>query len=542
MIIWSSIKTAKEETTLEKKFNITGTCIPERHYMVDINGKLEKIVKLINDEEYFVINRPRQYGKTTTLYMLERTFAEKEDYLIISISFEGIGDLVFESEERFAGAFIDIIADSLFFQSESLANYLEDEKDNLKSFNELSRFLTKFIRKNNKKVILLIDEVDKSSNNQLFLSFLGMLRNKYLLRNTGKDVTFHSVILAGVHDVKSLKSKIRPEEEQKYNSPWNIATDFNVDMSFSKDEIGTMLQNYTNNTGVKLDIEYFSEKLHFYTSGYPFLVSKLCKIIDEDIMDKEKLEWEEEYLEKAVKQILGESNTNFDSLIKNLENNSKLKELIYKIIIEGDVITFNKDNPLITLGVTYGFFKSEEGKLKIQNRIYEQRIYDYMSSLIETSTNLSFNNEKANFIKTDGSLDIKKVLLKFQQFMKHEYSEKREAFLEEDGRLLFLAFLSPIINGTGFAFKEVKGGEEKRFDVVITYEKKMFILELKIWYGEEYHKKGQLQLAEYLEQYGMDEGYLLIFDFRKKTGLAGKAEETIINVNGKNKRLLEVYC
>ena len=158
-------------------------------------------------------------------------------------------------------------------------------------------------------------------------------------------------------------------------------------MSFSKDEIGTMLHDYTNSTGVKLDVEYFSEKLYFYTSGYPFLVSKLCKIIDEDIMDKEKLEWEEEYLEKAVKQILGESNTNFDSLIKNLENNSKLKELIYKIIIEGDLITFNKDNPLITLGVTYGFFKSQGGKLKIQNRIYEQRIYDYMSSLIETSTN-----------------------------------------------------------------------------------------------------------------------------------------------------------
>ncbi len=56
--------------------------------------------------------------------------------------------------------------------------------------------------------------------------------------------------------------------------------------------------------------------------------------------------------------------------------------------------------------------------------------------------------------------------------MKHEYSRKREAFLEEDGRLVFLAFLSPIINGSGFAFKEVKGGEEKRFDIVITYNKK----------------------------------------------------------------------
>jgi len=70
------------------------------------------------------------------------------------------------------------------------------------------------------------------------------------------------------------------------------------------------------------------------------------------------------------------------------------------------------------------------------------------------------------------------------------------------------------LNGTGFAFKEVQGGEERRFDIVITYNKKMYILELKKWNGEVYHKKGLIQLGEYLEQYGLDEGYLLIFDFR----------------------------
>jgi hypothetical protein len=530
---------------LGKKFNITGTCIPEKHYMVDINGKLQKIIKLIDDEEYFVINRPRQYGKTTTLYMLERTLAKKDDYLVMSISFEGIGDVVFETEQRFIKAFIEILADSLFFQYDSLAKYVEDEKDNVKSLNELSRFLTKFIIKCDKKVILMIDEVDKSSNNQLFISFLGFLRNKYLLKMQGKDKTFHSVILAGVHDVKSLKLKIRTDEEHKYNSPWNIASEFNVDMSFSKQEIGTMLEDYVSSTGVKLDGEYFSEKLYFYTSGYPFLVSKLCKIIDENIMDKDKLEWKEEYIEKAVKELLNESNTNFDSLIKNLENDEELYNFVKRIILDGEELTYVETDVIVNLCTTYGIIKKEKGNCKINNRIYEQLIYNHMMMKAirkDKNSSMSHYNYKANFINEDGMLNIEKVLYKFQEFMKHEFSEKREAFLEEDGRLIFLAFLSPIINGTGFAFKEVKGGEEKRFDIVITYEKKMFILELKIWYGEEYHKKGQLQLGEYLEQYGLEEGYLLIFDFRKKTGLAGKAEETMINVAGKNKRLLEVYC
>ncbi|MEL7597831.1 MAG: AAA family ATPase, partial [Clostridiaceae bacterium] len=141
------------------------------------------------------------------------------------------------------------------------------------------------------------------------------------------------------------------------------------------------------------------------------------------------------------------------------------------------------------------------------------------------------------FINTDGSLDVRKILIKFQEFMKHEYSKNREAFLENDARLVFLAFISPIINGVGFAFKEVTGGEEKRFDIVITYKKKMYILELKIWHGEEYHKKGLVQLGQYLEQYNLEEGYLLIFDFRKEENKDRESEDIEIN----SKKIFSVW-
>ncbi|MBE6058143.1 AAA family ATPase [Clostridium sp.] len=527
---------------MEKRFNVTGTCIPEKHYMVDISNKLDSILKLVNNEEYFIINRPRQYGKTTTLYMLERYLNKFKDYLVISISFEGIGDLIFEDEKIFSKEFLQIMSDSLFISNETLSKYLEEQKTHVENFIDLSRIITKFIIKAKRKVVLMIDEVDKSSNNQLFLSFLGLLRNKYLLRNVGKDYTFHNVVLAGVHDVKTLKLKIRADEEHKYNSPWNIASDFHVEMSFSIDEIKTMLDDYVENKKVDLDKEYFAEKLYFYTSGYPFLVSKLCKIIDEKIMNQNELKWEKEYLELAVKELLNESNTNFDSLIKNIENNKELSELVDNLLIKGIQLNFNIHNPDINLGYLYGILRNEKGNLKINNRIYEQLIYDYRISKIQTSSNFINYNSKENFIDSNGDLNIKKVLLKFQDFMKHEYSQKREAFLEEDGRLVFLAFLSPIINGNGFAFKEVKGGEEKRFDIVITYNKKMYILELKIWRGEEYHKKGLIQLGEYLDQYGLEEGYLLIFDFRKAASLIGIVEETYVDIEDHSKKIIEVYC
>jgi len=529
---------------MEKEFNITGTCIPSMHYMVDTSNKLDKTMKLINKAKYFIINRPRQYGKTTTLYMLERLLNEDSEYLVISISFEGIGDLIFEEERMFTKGFLNLIERTLFIDHEDLSEFIGTQKNSVETMDDLSYFLTKFVLKTKKKVVLMIDEVDKSSNNQLFLSFLGMLRNKYLLRNAGKDYIFHSVILAGVHDVKSLKIKIRPEEEQKYNSPWNIASDFDVDMSFSVEEINTMLEDYLRNKHVKLDMDYFAERLYFYTSGYPFLVSKLCKIIDEKIMAEDELKWEKEYMDLAVKEILKDDNTNFDSLIKNIENNKELYDFVGKIVLNNEIISFIKTDSIINIGSIYGILKEENGNCKINNKIYEQLIYDHMMMKVirkDKESTMSQYNYKSNFINENGDLDVKKILEKFQQFMKHEYSEKQKTFLEADGRLLFLAFISPIINGTGFAFKEVQGGEEKRFDIVITYNKKMYILELKIWRGEEYHKNGIEQLAQYLEQYGLDKGYLLIFDFRKTEKSSGKVEESIFPFGGKNKSIVEVY-
>lgn len=48
-----------------KRFRTTGVCNPSIQYMVDISDKVKEAKKLVEDNEYFIINRPRQYGKTT---------------------------------------------------------------------------------------------------------------------------------------------------------------------------------------------------------------------------------------------------------------------------------------------------------------------------------------------------------------------------------------------------------------------------------------------------------------------------------------------
>ncbi|EJO5347720.1 AAA family ATPase [Clostridium botulinum] len=515
---------------MKKRFNVTGTCIPEKHYMVDIFNKLESILKLVNNEEYFIINRPRQYGKTTTLYLLNRYLKTSSEYIPIKISFEGIGDLIFQDEKIFSKEFLQIMSDSLLLNNEILSQYLEEQKPYVENFSDLSRVITKFIIKAKRKVVLMIDEVDKSSNNQLFLSFLGMLRNKYLLRNEGEDYTFHSVVLAAVYDIKTLKLKIRANEEHKYNSPWNIAVDFDVNMSFSPEEISTMLIEYSKDNKLNMDIKEISKEIYLFTNGYPFLVSRICQIIDEKINKDNKNLWDKSKVKQAVKIINEEVNTLFESIVKNLENNHELYELTKRILVDGEQIVFNPLDPTIGIGITYGIFKKGENGVEISNKIFEEIMYNYMISKIRTSAkNMSLYNVKSSFIKENGELNIEKVLQRFQQFMKEQYSSKDREFLEHHGRLLFLAFIKPIINGVGFDFKEVQISEEKRLDLVIIYNSFKYIIEMKIWRGLKYHEDGVKQLCDYLDIHDLKKGYLLIFNFNKNK----EFKEDRINIEDK---------
>ncbi len=469
---------------------------------------------LIEQGTYFTINRPRQYGKTTTLHFLTERLNKLEEYLPVALNFQGIDEQWHQSDRAFAKMFVSQIANFFEFMDKETYSFLLEEKKIIEDMDSLSKVITRLVRKLSRKLVLLIDEVDASSNYEPFLSFLGMLRTKYLGRMMPQHATFYSIVLAGVHDIKSLKYKLRNPEAAQYNSPWNIAIDFEVDMSFNSAEIAPMLEQYCEAEGATMDVPAIAERLHYHTAGYPFLVSKLCKnIADKILPQREDKQWTSDDVERSVQLLLLENNTNFDSLIKNLENHKDLYDLVFRLIIDGAKVAFNPDNPAIQKGVLYGIFQ-RNGNLKIHNRVYEQRIYNYMSSKVEIKLKTENYNYENQFYLANNELDVEKILVKFQQFMHEQHSHRDQDFLERQWRLVFLAFLKPIINGGGHDFKEVEISAEKRLDVVITFFEHKYIVELKRWYGEQFHQEGLQQLADYLDRQNAQKGYLVIFEQR----------------------------
>ena len=71
------------------------------------------------------------------------------------------------------------------------------------------------------------------------------------------------------------------------------------------------------------------------------------------------------------------------------------------------------------------------------------------------------------------------------------------------------------------------------------YLGKQYVIELKIWRGNEYNKRGEKQLAEYLEYYHLEKGYLLSFNFNKNKKIGLKEVEADKSISEELKQEIE---
>lgn len=499
-----------------RRFNITGTCYPQYHYMVDITNRLDIIEKKVADGEYITINRGRQYGKTTTLYHLTKRLCN--DYAVFSISFESMGERDFKTIDALSFSFAYALKSAIVNEATTVVNdavkdamfsVVDNAQDYQINPKVLSDLIIEICKKTSNPIVLIIDEVDNASNYESFIELLRMLRNKYLKRF--ETPTFQSVILAGVYDIKNLKLKVRPDSDHQYNSPWNIAVPFDEDMSLPKDGIMQMLKEYEADHNTGMDIAEMTQLILEYSSGYPFFVSKLCQLIDE-----KNLGWTYEGFLKAVNILLKETNTLFDDLIKKLDDFPEIKTILKDILYYGNDYGFNPDIKVFNLAAMFNYIKEVNGKVRIFNRIMETRLYNLFTSEEEIKSEIYIqgSTDRDQFID-NGTLKMDKILERFAVHFNDIYGGENLKFKEEEGRRFFMLYIKPIINGTGNYYIEAQTRDRSRTDMIIDYLGKQYIIEMKIWRGNSYNERGEQQLTEYLDYYHTNKGYMLSFNFNK---------------------------
>lgn len=120
---------------------------------------------------------------------------------------------------------------------------------------------------------------------------------------------------------------------------------------------------------IGMDNQVISQMLYDYTSGYPFLVSRICKIMDEilpghgEFCSRASI-WTKSGMAEAVKELLAESNSLFDDMVKKMNDFPKLRKILYVILFNGERISYSASSHIISLGIMFGFLKEHQESTK----------------------------------------------------------------------------------------------------------------------------------------------------------------------------------
>jgi hypothetical protein len=134
----------------------------------------------------------------------------------------------------------------------------------------------------------------------------------------------------------------------------------------------------------------------------------------------------------------------------------------------------------------------------------------------------------------NGRIDMDFLMRDFQHFW-HANSDiwvDRLDYKEAAPHLVMMAFLQRVVNGGGQIIREMASGTG-RLDLCLTYEEQKYPIELKIRYGDKYLEEGLEQTARYMDFHCCNEGWIVIFDRRKRVKWEEKLYFEKVTIDGK---------
>ncbi|MBM3236549.1 hypothetical protein FJZ31_09655 [Candidatus Poribacteria bacterium] len=521
-----------------KSFQTEGPIIPEKNYFVKRQDEINDFWDRVEQGKYIVIFAPRQTGKTTFFYRAMDELRKNSVYIPIEMSFEiysetdvkdfyeNIGrEIINGIKERLEQLVVpNIVEISEWLDVQSITNHLS-----------LEIFFTNLHAKlPESKLVLIIDEFDGIPKEAL-RNFLHTLRKIYHIKSRDANKNYlHSVSIVGVRSVSQL-------DFDRSVSPFNIQGEFHL-KNFTHQQIEELLSQYTAEVGQKFE-PVVIELVYQKTAGQPFLVNRLAQILTEELGIPKTETITEEHFREAYDILLERDNTHFQHIRRNIKRKPEFKNILLQTIFNEKGVRFNIHNDDISELVTYGLIKKGEGGYCIiDNPIYQNVVINTFNPLINGLETEYLPDEPlvfSDYITLDNRIQLEALIDNFVLHIKRS-GYKILAFpsppQEFVGQYLLLTYLDIFISEiSAHIYPEVSTGRG-RMDIILLYQDRKYIIETKLWGGEKRYQEGKKQLARYLEIEQVDEGYYLVFDYRKR-----EAEERREKENIHQKTILS-YC
>ena len=509
---------------MERFFNTAGPQIANMNYTIDPLSRfdLQDVLVMIRQMRYFVLHAPRQTGKTTCMLALRDYLNAQGDYIAVYANVEG-GQAVRNDVESVVRSCCETIADETCqIVNTNQPRKVLDEVRNVDKSNMLTSFLRRLSAELSKPLVLLIDEIDALVGDSL-VSVLRQIRSGYASR----PKTFpQSIILFGVRDVRDYRIVLSNQDIVTGGSAFNIKAASLRLGDFTPEEIHELYMQHTRETGQEWDEACFP-MVWKATEGQPWLVNALAHEVTWNMRENRdrSVRIIPEMIDRAQEQIIYRRDTHIDILIDKLKE-PRVKRVIQPILAnseEPDESLIPSDD--IQYVIDMGLVTRERGKsLRIANAIYREIIPRELT----WTTQQMMTEQPQWYLRSDGSIDMVKLLTDFQQFFRQNSDSwiGKFDYAEAGPQLLLQAYLQRIVNGGGYIDREYGLGR-KRTDLLIRKPLtdgyggpvQRIVLELKLLRGslETVIEHGLAQTCEYMDLVGnVDEGHLIIFDRTKE--------------------------
>ena len=508
-----------------RRFWTQGPVNAQEHYVVSRSDEIADFIKRVGEGRYIVLFSPRQTGKTTffqdalaALVADSASAGQTIDYFPIQLNFDVYKNLDLAT---FYGHLYEQMREDIetVFQrrgcvpSEALREFLEgttltDHLSMMRFFKQFARFLD--AEYDGQQVILVIDEFDGIP--QVALSdFLHTLRHIYI---SGKPRCPHSVGIIGVKSIAQLNY-------DRSISPFNIQDEFHLP-SFTLEQVHELLGQYTDEVG-QVFIPKVVASIHKQTAGQPVLVNRFAQILTEELDIPKSEPITMAHFSEAHTQLLHDRNTNIEHLTTNIRRNPRFASVLMRIMERDEGVDFNMDDDIINELATYGVIKkSTDGMCEILNPIYLYRILRTFKPIVNGLEDQYVPGGGPegflNYITPTGYIEMGSLLDNFRDFIARagfKILQVPDTPQESVGRHLLLAYLDQFVKVIGgFMHIEVQTGRG-RMDIIITYNQQKYIIETKIWRGDNRYQAGKKQLAAYIRYESLTEGYYIVFDHRQ---------------------------
>jgi hypothetical protein len=302
--------------------------------------------------------------------------------------------------------------------------------------------------------------------------------------------------------------------------------------NFDYDDVTKLYRQHTDATGQVFEqdaINLVFEK----TQGQPWLVNAIaCEIVEGQLKKDYTKAITATMVEEAIQTIIKRRDVHIDSLLERLKE-ERVRRIIEPIIIGGDTDFDDTSNDYLFVR-DLGLIRRKDGKLQISNPIYAEvfvRVLSYRTQYQLEATDQPYKMPK--YLK-DGEIDVDCLLQDFQNFWRENGESWAAAYdYQEAGPHLVLhGFLQRVVNGGGQIIREMAAGSG-RSDICIIFNGKKYPIEIKIHRGTKTLAEGLEQITGYMDKLGCEEGWLIIFDRRKKIAWSRKLFTRVKKVDGK---------